>query len=724
MKIIYVWFVCILLWGSTSGGTDFPAPDGKAAGVVSSTRIEAHLQPDGRIFLARPGETPFGSLSPVMQLSPDAEAEKLQLVANVATRQGIEQRWRDAGGRYELQLSLAVPDQPWVKITTAVKNLTAEAGRVRVVWQLVPTPELGTLTDYIAFRKKWLKEVPTIAGTFAGAVRESFNWTWGTDLFCCFAEEFGRENVYETDPITGAMVLTPRSGEEGILPLAAVGNERGGLVLSGNPRAGFLFGASTGGLSAGHIYYLPAEKEFVDGGFFDGDAEVTYDLYAGYPERFDWAYLWKQYYCRQNEWLRSGPEPVTLVTAEELPTPAQPAYAAAIEFAGVNNLGTGVLNMFNREEQLASVAQSGAIRAVQQAGYRVPLWTNIFMAPDLDGHGRHSDPALDYRNFRDSWIVDSAGKPLPNWDGFMCTPSPRYSFARFEFKRLTDWVLKYDLDGIFVDFYATSTGVDESRKYAHFPFYPLQVAMIEYTRLLSDWCVANGKMLILNCPHPSLMVWHLGNNFQGDTAGVTSRMALVEKFAAASAGRTHTLLGPLRNENAGSGEWLYGSINEIFNGNIPSPWRRLAGQPPEELAVIGWLFGRNRNLAEAVGTAELAGGDLDRKLWYAGRDGRSGFITLRNLTPNVVQETVKLAERVTLPPGNYRVILWDPVSPPVVLDSGDETVAQREYRLLIPPDRLKVLCFVETDTAAGWLESGRQPVPAFGKPAEPAKKSN
>ncbi|MCL5097297.1 MAG: hypothetical protein M1608_07185 [Candidatus Omnitrophica bacterium] len=64
------------------------------------------------------------------------------------------------------------------------------------------------------------------------------------------------------------------------------------------------------------------------------------------------------------------------------------------------------------------------------------------------------DPAMDYRKFEDSWIRGADGKAQKCWDGYNCNPSPRFSLAQAEFQRLTNWVRKYHLDGIFLDFYA------------------------------------------------------------------------------------------------------------------------------------------------------------------------------------------------------------------------------------------------------------------------------
>lgn len=681
-----------------------PQPAAASAGQIASSQIEAQLQPDGRIFLSRPGaEKPFGSLLPEMQSLPDFAALPMVLTENRVADGRIEQRWQS--GAFELRLTAVAEEQPWVKISTAVANLTDQAGRVRVIYRFTPTPESGLMTDLIAFRKKWIHYTLPIADKI-GILRRIHEWTWGTVAFSYPEEMIHDQDIYETDPITGALVQAARTPVDAYVPLAAVHNDHSGLVMTVDPRSAFLFDAGAEGISVGHIYYLPAEQGFVDDGFFDGSGEATYTVYAGYPVANDWGRLWRDYYCAQNEWLRSGPEPVTLITGEEFPDADQSAYAGMLRRAGVNSIGTGVVNMFRHEEKVADFIAAGTVAEAQQQGYLVPLWTNIFMAPDLDGHGKHWDPQLDYRNFKDAWVLGADGKPLPNWDGFLCTPSPKYSFGQFEFKRLTDWMTKYHFDGIFLDLYAFNPDVDWGRRYEHFPFYPLQVATIEYCRQLSDWCIANGRIFILNCPHPSMMVWHLAHNFQGDTLGIRGHMSIVEKLACAAAGRSHTLLGVIESGN-GSGQWLKESIGAVFYGETPSPWRLLKDQSDAELAVIGELFGRNRRLIDWVGHADIRGGDLDRALWFAGPEGRSGYVTLANRSTDLAVRQVSLGERVELAPGRYQAVLWDLVSPPVVLAEGDESLASRKFEVILAPEAVQVLCFVTPEMAGQLIAAGR-----------------
>lgn len=44
------------------------------------------------------------------------------------------------------------------------------------------------------------------------------------------------------------------------------------------------------------------------------------------------------------------------------------------------------------------------------------------------------------------------------------------SFGAFQLRRLQSWVTKFNLDGIFLDFYGDTTDIDVSRSYGQLPF--------------------------------------------------------------------------------------------------------------------------------------------------------------------------------------------------------------------------------------------------------------
>ena len=131
------------------------------------------------------------------------------------------------------------------------------------------------------------------------------------------------------------------------------------------------------------------------------------------------------------------------------------------------------------------------------------------------------DPSMDFRLFPDSLQRDAAGNLLPCWDGFSMNPDTRVgSFGKFQLKRIQTWVTKFNLDGIFLDFYGDTTDVDVSRRYGQFPFYPMQVAEIQWAKAIASWAHTNGKYFIINCPEASMAVQHLADLVTCDSNGV------------------------------------------------------------------------------------------------------------------------------------------------------------------------------------------------------------
>ena len=130
-------------------------------------------------------------------------------------------------------------------------------------------------------------------------------------------------------------------------------------------------------------------------------------------------------------------------------------------------------NCFLMESEV--VAHEPSIEKAKGKAIRPLLWTNIRMAPDTQ-KVPNEDSALDFRNFPDSWMKDTDGALIPCWDGFSCNPSSSFSLGQAQFARLTAWVEKYELGGIFLDLYGDTVDVDSTRSYGRFPFFPLQVA--------------------------------------------------------------------------------------------------------------------------------------------------------------------------------------------------------------------------------------------------------
>jgi hypothetical protein len=82
-----------------------------------------------------------------------------------------------------------------------------------------------------------------------------------------------------------------------------------------------------------------------------------------------------------------------------------------------------------------------------------------------------ADPLMDFRLFKDSLQRGAKGEILPCWDGYSMNPDTRVgSFGAFQLSRIQSWVTKYNLTGIFLDFYGDTTDIDVSRSYEQLPF--------------------------------------------------------------------------------------------------------------------------------------------------------------------------------------------------------------------------------------------------------------
>jgi hypothetical protein len=66
-------------------------------------------------------------------------------------------------------------------------------------------------------------------------------------------------------------------------------------------------------------------------------------------------------------------------------------------------------------------------------------------------------------------------------------------WERFQLQRLQTRVTKYNssIGGIFLDFYGDTTDVDVSRSYDQFPFYPMQITEIQFTKAVATWAHDN-----------------------------------------------------------------------------------------------------------------------------------------------------------------------------------------------------------------------------------------
>ena len=701
------------LAGQAVPGEPLPTPgDGTPLLVLKGDRIRAMVAGDGRVFLFRPAAVgPFGCAFPSAQVLGEAGSVPLSHARTQPNGQrGFVQQWSSEAAGIRLKLAYSLPAQsPWVACRLSLTNTDTKAKQVRVGLHLTPTQAVGEATRSIAFRRGWITSSEPIDTEF-DLLQPTQSIPWGTLRFCLSQEEVGGSTVF--DVTTGSLIPGGKSKFDLYIPLVSVYNQRDGVVLFANPRAAFLFDIGARGTAARHVFFLEGEDGFADDGFFNGDADVEYTLHLGYPEETDWGHLWRRYYCTANPWLRRGPRAPTGAYTGGAPDAAKPESVDRFVKLGTKYLNTG--DIFRPEEKLQALAPNIAL--AQSKGISCLLWTNIRMAPAPPTFGW--DPEMDYREFEDSWIRGPDGKARKCWDGYDCNPSPRFSLAEAEFERLTTWIEKYKMDGIFLDLYGDTTDVDPTRTYAHFPFYPLQVAETEWVKLLADWCDQKGKVLCLNCPHPSLMVTHLGGLLTGDTWGPFKHVSMVERMAAASAGKPHLLLGPFQKpEDHGSGEWLRCSLRAMFYGELVCQWVGPVPNSGEEvrrdLETVDWLFIRNLEIGLLLADSELLGGYTFSALWFKHPSGQ-GFITLNNETnfiqrPSVVfNRYLELSKKVGK--ARCRVILWDLTGNPMVLAEGKGAVlAGQTFRAALAPGQVKVLALVKEDTARRLLAAAGRP---------------
>lgn len=686
-----------------------PLPKAQTAGlrpVVSGGEIEMLAGAEAAVLL-RAGESsaPFAQVS----LSPEIIGEgpvPMAVDAALPTSDGeLEQRWVAEAGRFTAVLRWQTARGPWLNVSLAAVNGEAQDKQVRLQLRMTPTDALGEATRRITFRKNWILESFPIDEPF-DLIAPDLAAVFGTWAFSLTKQEVQRGSA--PDKTTGVPIPTAGTSVDLYIPLACTYNERGGVVISCDPRSAFLFELSPRGVAASHIFFLKGEEAARDEGFFNGEVDVSYILRLGFARDPEWADLFQNHYRAANTWLSEGPRGPTGVFSGGCAA-APPSEASIARYKSFGTAYVGAGSMFAPESKLRQAMERGTVRMAQESGMQALLWTNIRMAPDTKKYNWH-DPALDYRNFEDALLRNEDGDPIPCWDGFSCDPSPESSFAKFEIDRLTSWVMKYGLDGIFLDYYADTTDVIWTRTHQHLPFLPLQVGEIAFGKALSEWCQAHGKTLMLNCPHPSMAVAHLGHAICGDTRGPIGHMSMVERLMAAAAGKPHLLLTPIVGEMH-SANWLQYAFGALIYGELPCPWvDRPADLTPEKAAdwdVTDWMFARNRLIAALIADSQPMGGDTFTAMWYRHADDMA-FIVLSNDTDRVSRRKVTLSRLLELPTGReYRAVLWDPVGAAIVLGDGNGSqIGDRALGAVLKPGETKIIAYVPHPVAAELLRAG------------------
>ena len=545
------------------------------------------------------------------------------------------------------------------------------------------------------------------------------------------------------------------------------GSNTPGLLLSADPRVAFTFEAGLAGLSASRLFFIGTTTgTATDSGFNNGDVDVKYTLRFALPsrskctapgqgtqlpEKVEWGRVFHQHYCAANRFLSAGPSLDHGVFCGGVPT-------SQADLKRFTDNKTSIITsgyFFGPESNV--IALLPGVRIAQRAGIKALLWSNIRQAIDCSKHPE-DDPATDYNNFKDSWVLEADGKTkIRCWDGYSCNPAAG-SFGPWEFQRLTTWVTKHNLDGIFLDCYGDSIDSDHGRAYAQFPFFPLQVAETIFIKQLFTWCEKNGKILNLNSPHMSLPVLHLCHSVTADSEGPNGHWSLVDRLVTMAAGKRHLLLPSALNPKGAvaalpSSYWLQNGCRSLFFGEVPTPfndsldclvlesctiwsayqgscsaeqvpcpWYAYAGSGawPQDWQTMEFLAQSNAALALLLGMAQLVGGECFDSLWWVcpanAQRGAVGFITLANdlnpatertlNPPTVTHTTVTLARYIQLAAGlQYQALFWDGVASLSTLTPAMDGAAlsSRQLDVALGPGETKLLCFAPLATAAELL---------------------
>lgn len=248
-------------------------------------------------------------------------------------------------------------------------------------------------------------------------------------------------------------------------------------------------------------------------------------------------------------------------------------------------------------------------------------------------------------NFRDNLVKDAAGNSeLDCWEGKAGNNSPKFSFGKAEQARIQRLVTTQHFDSVFLDFYDQATGSDFGRGYAHLPFYPLQVAQMEYAKALADWLHGQGKVFVVNGPDVSFpvhqfadVIWHdMGDRVK---FGIWQKMFIGYRLAVA-------LLSAPGNRY---GVDDIAKMNEVglFNGFCVT-WFQIAADAkqlsPDDFAQASRLLKESFPVTWEIGRSRLVAGAPLEHYVFRHTDGHV-FITLRNESAKPLKRPVRVKLR-------------------------------------------------------------------------------
>lgn len=655
---------------------------------------------DGRLFFGKKGQ-PWVTLKPEMQgdghgVSVDVDG-KVEVSLDGTSFTGT---WTFDEIGVEL-----VMDAEWLDATNSLRgqvraiNLDDNAKWARLILPFTYTKGFGPATDQIAFQKRWIYEMRPVEFPLHELGIET-RADFGTWIF-----GWGSRVGMVSDDLTGQLRSEDAATTDLYLPIICGYNDYGGVSVFINPRNAWGFSWSTTRQVLTRRFYLAPEKGFEESGLDDGagDGEIPYEFFVHLTDSPDWGDLYNHTYLPQFPFLTQP---------ANVPVPAGAmasfwnwadadwesyfddfTHRAGIRFIhGFSTFATKGFGVETRDmpPKLAPI--------VREKGVSPFLWTNIRMAPNVDMDRRYSDPDYQWTNFKDALTLNQRGEFYQSWSGYSVNHSPEFSFGKYQLERLLREVDEFDLDGIFMDYYDDTVQIDWGKTYKHYPFYPLNVATIKFTRALTEELHARGKYFINNCPNPALVVHQFSDAYAADPphqdAALWYRLQLPYKPYIHLPNPAHrTFNSRERVEEINSAVWHQVVLSRAHYGAIPALWSTRRGSnhgletatDPDKLLD---LFSRNIAFWEFMADGHiLGGGDPFVKLHHDLRNGVYG-LSYRNNTDAMMRVDFYVPERFELQ-GNYGVLEWSLTDGPRLLaenKSLKELQSLEAKRFLTPHD--------------------------------------
>jgi len=555
-------------------------------------------------------------------------------------------------GDFFIRLTYSIwDDKPYFRIRVAAVNNTEDAKWVNFALHADYAEPFGEADKIILFWDNFA--IPDEFDKIIPLTEEGITAAWGTQVF----------NQFESQNMLYLPIFCPFSAS----------TERGMLMFN-EPRVAFGVECTPKGSVISRRFYLPAvlgfEEDGIDVG--DGAGKVPYDVYLGYVESPTWDKICALY-IDAFPWLTRGPNLPVLRGGVGGGNPSyDDFYETTPQYAQLGVKYQHHVSIFTDNPFKETTVHK--VQHAQEHGMKPYLWTNIFMAPDVK-RVTYDNPELDYRNFEDSWVKDREGKLFRSWDGFACNPSPKFSFGQKQFDLITQLVEQFGLDAVFLDFYLArygENGVDYNHTYAHYPFYPLDIAQMEWTKALADWLHEQDKTFIVNFPVPWLMV----HQFADAVAYDTGHAKLAFWFKTYCVNKPVMFLG---DEN---------SLGAMFYG-VFVPW--WSGRTKDE--ELFRRFSQNTPIGFYLAESQLMGGDLDEYLFFKHPEGYT-FVTARNLSKTRKELPIPLdISLLSLGEAEeYIVLEWDidrGISKPPLKITAEHLAT--DLKVTLDPNELKVL---------------------------------